>query len=254
MQPDVTAPGVNVIAAFTRAVSPTGEPFDNRSVPFITMSGTSMSCPHVSGLVGLLRTLYPDWSPSAIKSAIMTSARVRDNTMKPMLDGGSSDLGPATPFSYGSGHIRPLGAVDPGLVYDLSPNDYLEFLCASGYNEKAIRIFSDGPFKCPASASILDFNYPSIAVQNLTGSVTVTRKLKNVGSPGVYKARVRQPEGVRVLVEPSVLKFEKVGEEKSFKLTMIGPVPKNRVVDGTLIWTDKKHFVRSPIVVSSGLF
>ncbi|KAL0534464.1 hypothetical protein IC582_028755 [Cucumis melo] len=254
IKPDVTAPGVNIIAAFSEAVSPTGEPFDNRTVPFITMSGTSMSCPHVSGLVGLLRTLHPHWSPSAIKSAIMTSARIRDNTKKPMLDGGSPDLAPATPFAYGSGHIRPTGAIDPGLVYDLSPNDYLEFLCASGYNEKTIQAFSDGPFKCPASASILNFNYPSIGVQNLTGSVTLTRKLKNVSTPGVYKARVMHPNGVKVLVKPKVLKFERVGEEKSFELIITGDVPENQVVDGVLIWTDGKHFVRSPIVVSSGLF
>lgn len=174
--------------------------------------------------------------------------------MKPMLDGGTDDLAPATPFSYGSGHIHPIGAVDPGLVYDLTPDDYLEFLCAIGYDEKRIRAFSDGPYKCPPSASLLNFNYPSIGVQNMTGSVTVTRRLKNVGTPGVYRARVRQPEGVRVSVEPRFLKFDKVGEEKSFKLTIAGVVPAKRMVDGTLIWTDGEHFVRSPIVISSGLF
>lgn len=254
LQPDVTAPGVNIIAAFSEAVSPTGEAFDNRTAPFITMSGTSMSCPHVAGLVGLLRTLHPHWSPSAIKSAIMTSARVLDNTMKPMLDGGSPDLAPATPFAYGSGHIRPVGAIDPGLVYDLSPNDYLEFLCASGYDVKSIRAFSDGPFNCPASASILNFNYPSIGVQNLNGSVTLTRKLKNVGTPGVYRPKILHPDGVKVSLKPRVLKFERVAEEKSFELTITGAVPQNQVVNGVLIWTDGKHFVRSPILVSSNLF
>ncbi|XP_023520263.1 subtilisin-like protease SBT5.4 [Cucurbita pepo subsp. pepo] len=143
IKPDVTAPGVNIIAAFSGAVSPTGEPFDNRAVPYITMSGTSMSCPHVSGIVGLLKALHPEWSPAAIKSAIMTSARVSDNTMNLMLDGGSPIFAPATPFIYGSGHIRPTGAMDPGLVYDLSPNDYLEFLCASGYKEKNLRVFAE---------------------------------------------------------------------------------------------------------------
>lgn len=73
VQPDITAPGVNIIAAYTQATSPTNESFDKRRIAFNTESGTSMSCPHVSGVVGLLKTLYPDWSPSAIRSAIMTT-------------------------------------------------------------------------------------------------------------------------------------------------------------------------------------
>lgn len=73
VQPDITAPGVSVIAAYTRAQAPTNEDFDTRRVPFNSISGTSMSCPHVSGIVGLLKALYPYWSPAAIKSAIMTS-------------------------------------------------------------------------------------------------------------------------------------------------------------------------------------
>lgn len=68
-QPDITAPGVNIIAAYSEAV----QLFDNLTTPFITESGTSMSCPHVSGVVGLLKKLHPDWSPAAIKSAIMTT-------------------------------------------------------------------------------------------------------------------------------------------------------------------------------------
>jgi subtilisin family serine protease len=73
LQPDVTAPGVDVIAAYTEALGPSELPFDKRRTPYITMSGTSMSCPHVSGIVGLLRAIHPDWSPAALKSAIMTT-------------------------------------------------------------------------------------------------------------------------------------------------------------------------------------
>ncbi|KAF2289000.1 hypothetical protein GH714_023684 [Hevea brasiliensis] len=73
LKPDITAPGVSIIAAYTEAEGPTNEDFDTRRVLFNSISGTSMSCPHVSGVAGLLRTLYPNWSPAAIKSAIMTS-------------------------------------------------------------------------------------------------------------------------------------------------------------------------------------
>ena len=75
-QPDITAPGVNVIAAYSGAVSPTELPFDDRRVSYNIMSGTSMSCPHVSGIVGLLKTKYPTWSPAMIKSAIMTTGEL----------------------------------------------------------------------------------------------------------------------------------------------------------------------------------
>ena len=72
-QPDITAPGVNILAAYSEATSPTGAPFDKRRVPFIILSGTSMSCPHISGIVGLLKTLYPKWSPAIMRSALMTT-------------------------------------------------------------------------------------------------------------------------------------------------------------------------------------
>lgn len=74
-QPDITAPGVNIIAAFSEGVLPEGEKGDNRKTSFNVLSGTSMSCPHVSGVVGLLKKLHPDWSAAAIKSAIITTGK-----------------------------------------------------------------------------------------------------------------------------------------------------------------------------------
>lgn len=76
LQPDITAPGVNVIAAYSGAVSQSGLPFDDRRVPYNILSGTSMACPHVSGIVGLLRTKYPWWTPAMFKSAIMTTGKL----------------------------------------------------------------------------------------------------------------------------------------------------------------------------------
>lgn len=248
LKPDITAPGVSVIAAFTKAQGPTNQDFDTRRVLFNSISGTSMSCPHVSGIVGLLKTLHPTWSPASIKSAIMTTAMTQDNTMEPILNANHTK---ASPFSYGAGHIRPNKAMDPGLVYDLTVNDYLNFLCALGYNETQISTFSDAPYECPSkSISLANFNYPSITVPNFNGSITLSRTVKNVGSPSTYKLRIRKPTGVSVSVEPKKLEFKKVGEEKAFTVTLKGKGKAAKdYVFGELIWSDNKHHVRSPIVV-----
>ncbi|KAM0007625.1 putative cucumisin [Helianthus debilis subsp. tardiflorus] len=79
LKPDVIAPGVNILAGWTGYTSPTSLDSDSRRVDFNIISGTSMSCPHVSGLSALLRKAHPTWSPAAIKSALMTTAKYLDN-------------------------------------------------------------------------------------------------------------------------------------------------------------------------------
>lgn len=147
--------------------------------------------------------------------------------------------------------MQPNRAMDPGLVYDLSAKDYLDFLCALSFNQTQVQLFSEEPHKCSKPVSLINFNYPSITVPNLNGSATVTRKVKNVGSPGTYRARVRSPRGVSVKVEPDTLKFERAGEEKAFSVSLHakkhGAV--KDYVFGQLIWSDGRHYVRSPIVV-----
>ena len=74
MQPDITAPGLNILAAWSEADPPTRLQYqDNRIVQYNIISGTSMSCPHVAGAVAYIKTFHPNWSPSAIKSALMTT-------------------------------------------------------------------------------------------------------------------------------------------------------------------------------------
>ena len=82
-----------------------------------------MSTPHVAGVAALLRQAHPDWSPAALKSALMTSARQ---------DVGMPDEQPIIPFDYGTGHIVPNAANDPGLVYELTDDEYDAFSCAIG--------------------------------------------------------------------------------------------------------------------------
>ncbi|KAL3652799.1 hypothetical protein CASFOL_002480 [Castilleja foliolosa] len=254
LKPDITAPGVSIIAAYTQARGPRNEVLDSRRVEFNSVSGTSMSCPHIAGIVGLLKSLHPKWSPAAIKSAIMTSASTWDNTWKPITNASHFQ---ATPFNYGGGHVQPNRAMDPGLVYDLSTNDYLDFLCALGYNQSQIELFSHNPYSCPKkSISFVNFNYPAITVPNLNSSsaITVTRKVKNVGaSSGIYNAFVQCPPGISVQIVPKMLQFE-IGEEKVFKVVIRATKKqgdqKRGYVFGQLTWCDGKHYVASPIAVN----
>ncbi|KAL0904715.1 hypothetical protein M5K25_026856 [Dendrobium thyrsiflorum] len=252
LKPDITAPGVNVLASYTEAV-PVSEPmYDSRRWPFKLLSGTSMSCPHVAGLIGLLRKIYPHWSSAAIRSAIMTTARTRDNIGKPMKDEGTRRK--ATPFAYGSGYIQPNDAMDPGLVYDLGIDDYMDFLCALGFNSTQIVKLLGKPYKCSIKKKTMEnLNYPSFAIPSLNKTMTVTRTVKNVGSPGTYTARIKAPEGILVSVEPQVLQFKEIGEEKEFKVyfeSTEGRVRKGYSF-GVLIWSDGKHYVRSPMAVKA---
>nr|CAB3445999.1 unnamed protein product [Digitaria exilis] len=216
LKPDITAPGVSVIAAWTRSNSPTDLTFDKRRVAFNSESGTSMSCPHVSGIVGLLRTLHPEWSPAAIRSAIMTT----------------------------------------GLVYDLGEADYLDFLCALKYNSTVMAMFNGAPYTCPGEAPrrVADLNYPSITAVNVTAAgATARRRVKNVGKPGTYWAFVVEPAGVAVSVTPSSLEFKAKGEEKGFEVRF--QVKNAKLAKdysfGALVWTNGKQFVRSPLVVKA---
>ncbi|KAE8723315.1 Subtilisin-like protease SBT1.1 [Hibiscus syriacus] len=105
IKPDVTAPGVNILAAWPAETSPSRVQSDNRRVLFNIISGTSMSCPHVSGIAALIKSKHKDWSPAAIKSALMTTAYTMDNRGEPIEDLAFGSM--ASPFAFGSGHVDP---------------------------------------------------------------------------------------------------------------------------------------------------
>ncbi|KAK9276300.1 hypothetical protein L1049_005831 [Liquidambar formosana] len=155
LKPDITAPGVDILAAWSPVAAPSIYWKDTRSVKYNVDSGTSMACPHASGAAAFIKAAHPNWSPSAIKSALMTTAFVMDWRRHEDLE-----------FAYGSGQIRPAQAVDPGLVYDASEVDYINLLCKMGYNTSALRLVTGDKSACnniePGRA--WDFNYPSFSL------------------------------------------------------------------------------------------
>ncbi|XP_022990928.1 subtilisin-like protease SBT1.1 isoform X2 [Cucurbita maxima] len=259
IKPDVTAPGVNILAAWPPIVSPSELEFDKRRVLFNIISGTSMSCPHVSGLAALIKSAHNNWSPAAIKSALMTTAYTTDNKMSPISDVSHPNGEPADPFAIGSGHVDPEKASDPGLVYDIAPGDYLNYLCSLNYSSTQIGLLSKGNFSCPSKREVVepgDLNYPSFSVimKAKNVSVTLKRTVTNVGYPmSDYSVQINNPKGVEMIVKPKRLSFERSGEKLSYKVSFVALEEAEDLGEfsfGSVVWVSGKYRVRSPVAVT----
>ncbi|CAA0400457.1 unnamed protein product [Arabidopsis thaliana] len=256
LKPDISAPGLNILAAYSKLASVTGYPDDNRRTLFSIMSGTSMACPHAAAAAAYVKSFHPDWSPAAIKSALMTTAT-------PMrIKGNEAEL------SYGSGQINPRRAIHPGLVYDITEDAYLRFLCKEGYNSTSIGLLTGDnsnnttkkEYNCENIKRGLGsdgLNYPSLHKQVNSTEAKVSevfyRTVTNVGyGPSTYVARVWAPKGLRVEVVPKVMSFERPKEKRNFKVVIDGVWDETMkgIVSASVEWDDSRgHLVRSPILL-----
>ncbi|KAG0488537.1 hypothetical protein HPP92_007097 [Vanilla planifolia] len=254
LKPDMVAPGVNILAAWSGDASPTSLLADPRRVDFNILSGTSMSCPHVGGVAALVKASHPAWTPSSIKSALMTTAYVHDNKMQPLKD--SATAAPSTPYDHGAGHIHPVKALDPGLVYDISPDDYFEFLCTQKLTAIQLKVFTRSKNRaCKHSlATPGDLNYPAISavISNAdTSTLTLHRTVTNVGPPNsTYRVKVSPPKGAQVFVKPTTLRFSHQNQKLNYSISFRTTAQQSSPEFGALIWYDGTHSVRSPIVIT----
>ncbi|GMN34964.1 hypothetical protein TIFTF001_005001 [Ficus carica] len=250
LKPDIIAPGVNILAGWTGAVGPSGLSLDQRRVSFNIISGTSMSCPHVSGLAALLKAAHPEWSPAAIRSALMTTAYSTYKNGETIEDVVTESA--ATPFDFGAGHVDPVAALDPGLVYDATVEDYTRFLCASNYTSDQIKTVTKRDFTCNKrnKSSVRDLNYPSFSVpfEKASRRLTYRRTLTNVGDPATYKVSVSKVDAVKILVKPTALTFKQANEKQTYTVTFVGRrLAWNTLRSGRLEWSDGKHIVGSNV-------
>ncbi|KAL3647414.1 hypothetical protein CASFOL_008382 [Castilleja foliolosa] len=256
LKPDMVAPGVNILAAWSGELGPSSLPTDHRRTKFNILSGTSMSCPHISGIAALIKSRHMDWSPAAIKSALMTTAYVHDNTHGPLKDASKATF--STPYDHGAGHINPMKALDPGLIYDISAQDYFEFLCTQGLTASELVVFSKISNKTcrHALANAGDLNYPAISAvfsenANASSVLTLHRTVTNVGSPvSSYHIVISPFKGASVKVEPEKLEFTAKRKKMTYKITFTGRSQQAAPEFGSIIWKDGVHKVRSPVVVT----
>jgi len=138
-KPNITAPGVNILAAF---------PGDS----FGFLSGTSMSSPHAAGAALLVRQVQPTWTPMEVKSAMQMTA----------FKGGTKDDG-ATPWDWddvGHGRVDLTKATLAGLVMD---EVFANFLAADP----------------GIGGDVRTLNLPSVRDLACTPSCTFERTLRN---------------------------------------------------------------------------
>ncbi|CAI5475696.1 unnamed protein product [Closterium sp. Yama58-4] len=196
LKPDVIGPGVDLWAAWVGTVPGKAGGRGGRGGEALQMSGTSMATPHLAGIAALIMQKYPKWSPAQVMSAIMTTAITRNTKGRRILN----DRGvAATPWEMGSGHVFPRRALNPGLTYDARRWAYVNFLAGQDYRAAKKEFPGTKIYRKKA----WNFNLPTISVARLKGTVDVFRTVVSVASLScTYKARVTEPPGVRIMVQP----------------------------------------------------
>lgn len=170
VKPDITAPGVDILAVGAASVIGDNGVYLN--------SGTSMSSPHMAGAAALMTDLYPGWTPSEIKSAINLSARNSGAI--------NQDGTPIRPWDYGSGMVDLSAAALIGLVMNETAANYLAADPATG-------------------GEISSLNLASIAKNNITGVQQFTRTFRRVrtGSVTYTLSATGYPAGALTFTPPS---------------------------------------------------
>ncbi|XP_052199696.1 subtilisin-like protease SBT2.5 [Diospyros lotus] len=250
LKPDILAPGSLIWAAW----APNGTDEANYiGEGFAVISGTSMAAPHIAGIAALVKQKHPHWSPAAIKSALMTTTTTLDRAERPLQAqqySGSETLTlvTATPFDYGSGHVNPKAALDPGLIFDAGYEDYLGFLCTvPGINSHEIKNYTNSPCNYTLAHPV-NLNTPSITISHLVGTQTITRTVTNVAEEETYVITARMAPAVAIETSPPAMTL-RPGASRKFTVTLTV-----RSVTGTysfgqvLLKGSRGHKVRIPVV------
>ena len=253
LKPDVLAPGVSILSASHAAKS-----------GYFLSSGTSIAAAHIAGVAAIVNRSSVNWTPAMIRSAIMTTALHIDSNGNPITDQSGS---PASMLSSGAGQVNPANAIDPGLVYNLYPIDYVRYLCGLGYTDAEASVTAGRQVECAVVGKIFPemLNYPSIAVKlGIYSPAVVKRTLTNVlhCTASTYLARVELPSGVVAKVSPRRLIFWRRGQRRSFRVnfsmdnsSLSGMLWERDggdvVAQGRLVWSSATHTVSTPLLITA---
>ncbi|WP_164545078.1 S8 family serine peptidase [Antribacter gilvus] len=195
LKPDITAPGVQILAAATPTPQSTdGGPAGNY---FQAIGGTSMSSPHIAGTAILVKSVHPDWTPGEIKSAIMTQS-LTEVLKEDMVT-------PADPFDMGAGRVDVGASLDaPITISDTAQNLFA---------------LTGDPLRT------VDINLPSINAPVVPDTLTTKRTLKNMTDSAItVRPTATVPEGSSITFDAAEYKIP-AGKSRAVTVTISTAAP-----------------------------
>ena len=220
-KPDVTAPGVQILAGHTPQPMVTGS---SPGEYFQAIEGTSMSSPHVAGAAALLKERRPYWRPGQIKSALMTTAK----TQRVFKEDG---ITPADPFDIGSGRINLAKAGRPGLTFNVSGQHFIDH-----------------------KDDLWNVNYPSIYIPSMPDTITIRRRVHSeLSLTALWLLSVTTPPDL-IITTPGSLSVP-AGGNVIFNITIdASSVPAGQVRHATLIMRYSNYILHVPITIVRSSF
>lgn len=190
LKPNVTAPGVNIIAA---AQTGTG---------LATMSGTSMASPHTAGAAALLRSAHPSWSVAQIESALLTH-----NTADVLKE---DAVTPATPNDGGAGRVDVPGAARSALTFNVTSADFRN----ADPTGSAVLDANPPDLPNPITRGPSALNMPYLVAARCLGRCTLSRTVTDNGAGSAWRAELHLPAAALASVTPSSFELSPNASQK----------------------------------------
>ncbi|GIJ26061.1 serine protease [Micromonospora qiuiae] len=201
LKPEITAPGVGIVAARGQGTS-LGEPVGEQ---YVTLSGTSMSAPHVAGAAALLAQQRGDATAAQLKATLMASAQPHPEL---------------TAYQQGAGRVDVARAINQSLISEPASISFGRTLWPHDDDEPVIRelswrntgsepltvdltIEASGPGGTPAPAGMFALSTERVVVPaGGTASATVTADTSVDAPDGHYTGRIAARAGDTVANTP----------------------------------------------------
>ncbi|MEV8374930.1 S8 family serine peptidase [Kribbella sp. NPDC056861] len=233
LKPDVTAPGVDIVAAKSKDAV-IGDPVGDK---YLTLSGTSMATPHTVGAVAILAQQHPTWKASELKGALMASAKVAAGQ---------------SVFDQGAGRIDVAKAIKQSVVTDpggvsfgtaqwphTDDTPVTKTITYRNLGDQAVTLALTASLTdatgAPAPAGALKLSATSVTVPaGGTATVQATSNTKHNGPDGIYSGRITATAGGTSVVSP--LGVDKEVESYTLTVNQIGPDGKPSADGGALLF------------------